>query len=139
MGVGQVVERAVAYGVRGESVDGHNALEVYDVMHRAVQRAYNGEGASLIEMKVSRLTPHSSDDDDRTYRSREELEEAKKFDPLVQFAGELTERGLLNEEKRAALEARATQVVNDAQREAEALPYPDEATIYDFVYATEAD
>ncbi len=135
MAVPRVAERAAAYGLHGETVDGNDALAVYDVMRAAVERAYRGEGASLIEALCYRVTPHSSDDDDRTYRPRAEVEEAKRNDPLIRFANQLTERGILNADIRAEYEARARQTIDAAQREAEAQPYPPPSTLYDDVYA----
>jgi len=135
MAVSRVAIRAEAYGVKGETVDGNSVLDMYDAMRAAVERAYRGDGATLIEARCYRLTPHSSDDDDRTYRSRDEVEEAKKHDPITRFARLLTERELLTPEIIDAYEARARQMVDDAQRYAEAAPYPDESTLYEDVYA----
>lgn len=135
MAVSHVAERAVAYGVRGVTVDGTDILAVYDVMHEAVQRAYNGEGATLVEAKCYRLTPHSSDDDDRTYRPREEVEEAKRADPILRFERYLSERGILSEAIKQEYEARARQMVDEAQRYAENAPYPEESSLYEDVYA----
>jgi 2-oxoisovalerate dehydrogenase E1 component alpha subunit len=79
----------------------------------------------LVEAKVYRLTPHSSDDDDRTYRSREEVEEFKQRDPLHAFRAVLLERKALTPEEDAALEARAKEQVEEAVRAGEAAPYPE--------------
>lgn len=135
MAVSHVAERAVAYGVHGVTVDGTDILAVYNVMHEAVQRAYNGEGATLIEAKCYRLTPHSSDDDDRTYRPREEVEEAKRADPILRFERSLSERGILTDAIKQEYEARARQMVDEAQRYAENAPYPEESSLYEDIYA----
>ncbi len=135
MAVSHVAERAVAYGVHGVTVDGTDILAVYDVMHEAVQRAYNGKGATLIEAKCYRLTPHSSDDDDRTYRPREEVEEAKRADPILRFERYLSERGILTDAIKQEYEARARQMVDEAQRYAENAPYPEESSLYEDIYA----
>jgi 2-oxoisovalerate dehydrogenase E1 component alpha subunit len=137
MAVHTVAERADAYGVRGVLADGNDVLLMYDVMSEAVDRAYRREGATLIEAKTYRLTPHSSDDDDRTYRSREEVEQWKLKDPIQHFEGQLMERGLLSAAERSDYDAKARQIVDEAQRQAEQLPYPDENTIYDKLYASE--
>jgi 2-oxoisovalerate dehydrogenase E1 component alpha subunit len=135
MAVPRVAERAAAYGLHGDTVDGNDALAIYDVMRAAVERAYRGDGPSLIEARCYRVTPHSSDDDDRTYRPRAEVEEAKRNDPVSRFAATLTERGILTDDVRADYEARARQMIDAAQREAEALPYPPPSTLYEDVYA----
>lgn len=135
MAVSHVAERAIAYGVRGVTVDGTDILAVYDAMRVAVERAYNGEGATLIEAKCYRLTPHSSDDDDRTYRPREEVEEAKRADPILRFERYLTERSILSNALKQDYEQRARQIVDEAQRYAENAPYPEENSLYEDVYA----
>jgi 2-oxoisovalerate dehydrogenase E1 component alpha subunit len=138
MAVASVAERAEGYGVKGESIDGNDILAVYDTMKAAVERAYNGGGATLVEAKTYRLTPHSSDDDDRTYRSRAEVEEAKRHDPILRFDAVLTERGILTEDLRRDYERSIRSLIDDAQHYAEQLPYPDEAIIYEKLFA-EAD
>ncbi|PMU47525.1 2-oxoisovalerate dehydrogenase, partial [Pseudomonas sp. GP01-A3] len=72
----KVSDRAIGYGMPGFTVDGNDPLEVYRVTKEAADRARRGEGPTLIEAVSYRLTAHSSDDDDRIYRSREEVEEA---------------------------------------------------------------
>jgi len=108
---------------------------MYDAMKEAVDRAYSGNGATLVEAKTYRLTPHSSDDDDRSYRSREEVEEWKHKDPVHRFQLVLMERGILTQAKIDEFEARARQIVDAAQREAESLPYPPESFALEGVYA----
>jgi len=138
MAIKSVAERAIGYGVHGDTIDGNDILAVYDTLKAAIERAYRGDGATLIEAKTYRLTPHSSDDDDRTYRSRAEVEEAKHKDPILRFEHLLTERGILTEALRTEYEQRARTEIDDAQRYVEQLPYPDDAALYEHVYA-EAD
>lgn len=73
MHIEDVATRALGYGIPGVVVDGQDVLAVYNVMQDAVARARRGEGPTLIEAKTYRIVPHSSDDDDRLYRSREEV------------------------------------------------------------------
>jgi 2-oxoisovalerate dehydrogenase E1 component alpha subunit len=135
MAIKTVSERATAYGVEGITVDGNDILAVYDVMKAAVARAYKGEGSTLVEARCYRLTPHSSDDDDRTYRPREEVEEAKRAEPVSHFEGRLMARGILTAALKADYEARALQMINEAQRAAESAAYPEEAEIYNHLFA----
>lgn len=135
MAVASVADRATAYGMPGVKVDGNDILAVYDVVHEAVQRAYSGEGATLIEAKTYRIVPHSSDDDDRSYRSREEVELWKRDDPILQLRGVLIERGILDQRQIDSYESQARDTLNEAQRFAEAAPYPEESTLYGSVYA----
>ncbi len=135
MAVGDVADRAPAYGVRGIVVDGNDILKVYDVVSDAVQRAYRGEGATLIEAKTYRIVPHSSDDDDRSYRTREEVELWKRRDPIHYFQEKLMARGVLDQALIIEYESRAKQAVDEAQRIAESAPYPPDEQLYGKVYA----
>ena len=129
-----IVERAEAYGVKGVSVDGNDPLKMYDAMKEAVERAYAGEGATCIEAKCHRLVPHSSDDDDRSYRSPEELKGIKEEDPLPQYRDYLMSEGILTEEIDKDYEARIKQIVNEAHQAAEAADYPNPADHLDYMH-----
>ncbi|GIL13537.1 MAG: 2-oxoisovalerate dehydrogenase subunit alpha [Chloroflexota bacterium] len=135
MAVPHVADRAAAYGVKGVWVDGNDVLAVYDVMAEAAQRAYRGEGPTLVEAKTYRPVPHSSDDDDRSYRSREEVEEWKKKDPILRFEKHLMDEGILTQEQLDEYETRARAAVDHAQHAAEAAPDPDETDALGEVYA----
>jgi 2-oxoisovalerate dehydrogenase E1 component alpha subunit len=139
MAVTNVADRAEAYGVKGVVVDGNDILAVYDVMKASADRAYRGDGATLVEAKTYRITPHSSDDDDRSYRSREEVEIWKSKDPIVRYQKLLFDRGILTQAKLNEFESRARKIVDQAQREAEDAPYPSESTAFTGVYAEPAD
>lgn len=127
MAVAHVADRAAAYGLEGIIVDGNDVLASYDAMMYAVERAYSGDGPTLVEAKTYRPVPHSSDDDDRSYRTREEVEEWKRKDPIQRFQDVLMERGILNEAMLEEYEVRARQSVDEAQKAAEDAPYPDVA------------
>ncbi|MEQ7049935.1 thiamine pyrophosphate-dependent dehydrogenase E1 component subunit alpha [Paenibacillaceae sp. P-4] len=117
-----IADRAKGYGFPGISVDGNDLLEVYKVTKEAADRARRGEGPTLIETVLYRLVPHSSDDDDRTYRSREEVEEAKKRDPLITFSNYLKASGLLDEHKDMEIHDRLRMKVDEATEYAENAP-----------------
>ncbi|MGZ8584246.1 MAG: thiamine pyrophosphate-dependent dehydrogenase E1 component subunit alpha [Actinomycetota bacterium] len=99
MAVDNVADRAAGYGFPGVVVDGNDVLACYAAMTTAVERAQAGEGPTLIEAKTYRFFPHTSDDDDRSYRSREEVEEAKHHDPLHLFEHTLRKAGVLEKER----------------------------------------
>lgn len=134
MAVPNVADRARAYGFRGESMDGNDALAVYQTTRWAVDRCRRGDGPKLIEAKTYRLVPHSSSDDDRRYRSRAELEEWAKKDPLDRFRKYLQEQGLLDEEGAQELRARAEAETLEAADYAESQPFaaPEEALTHVF-------
>lgn len=133
--VSSIADRAAAYGVQGIVCDGNDVIASYNAMRQAVERAYNGEGATLIEAKTTRLVPHSSDDDDRTYRPREELEAQKKRDPLPRFQKYLMDEGILTQTTLDEYEAKIKDIINTAHREAEAAPYPEAEAALGDVYA----
>ncbi|MFN8372114.1 MAG: thiamine pyrophosphate-dependent dehydrogenase E1 component subunit alpha [Anaerolineae bacterium] len=135
MAVSNVADRATGYGVKGVVVDGNDVLTCYDVLKEAVERAYNGEGSTLVEAKTYRITPHSSDDDDRIYRSREEVEEWKKKDPILRFQRHLLKESILTQADIDTYEARAKAEVDAAQADAEAAPYPAPEAALGEVYA----
>jgi 2-oxoisovalerate dehydrogenase E1 component alpha subunit len=125
MAVPNVADRAAAYGMPGVIVDGNDVIASYVALKQAFDRARAGDGPTLVEAKTYRPVPHSSDDDDRTYRSREEVEAWKKKDPLLRAREALTARGLLDEAGDKELQERATAEVEDAHEFAEAQPFPD--------------
>ena len=119
-----IADRAKGYGFSGISVDGNDPLEVYAAMSKAVEKARSGEGPTLIEAVTYRLVPHSSDDDDRSYRSREEVEEAKKKDPVLAFSRYLKATGVMSEESETEIAGMIAKDVDEATEYAENAPYP---------------
>ncbi|HKE53596.1 MAG TPA: thiamine pyrophosphate-dependent dehydrogenase E1 component subunit alpha [Actinomycetota bacterium] len=96
MAIQNVADRASGYGFPGVVVDGNDVLACYAAMKTAVDRARAGDGPTLIEAKTYRYFPHTSDDDDRSYRTREEVEEAKHNDPIARFAQTLKDQGVMD-------------------------------------------
>ncbi|MDG4655621.1 thiamine pyrophosphate-dependent dehydrogenase E1 component subunit alpha [Ectobacillus antri] len=131
----KVSDRAIGYGMPGFTVDGNDPLEVYKAVKEAADRGRRGEGPTLIETISYRLTAHSSDDDDRAYRSREEVEEAKQKDPIYTFGLYLKEVGLLTDELEKQITNEIMQVVNEATDYAEKAPYADPESALKHVYA----
>ncbi|HVN56564.1 MAG TPA: thiamine pyrophosphate-dependent dehydrogenase E1 component subunit alpha [Anaerolineaceae bacterium] len=125
MAVKSVAEKACGLGLPGVSVDGTDVFSVYRVVKEAVDRARRGGGPTVIEALAYRITPHSSDDDDRSYRTREEVEEHKKKDPLLIARTYLETRGILSADAYRELEDRARKMVEEAIRQAGEAPYPD--------------
>jgi 2-oxoisovalerate dehydrogenase E1 component alpha subunit len=82
-----------------------------------------------------RLTPHSSDDDDRRYRPESDREEARHKDPINVFGGFLRTYNLLDEKVEAAMRDRVAKVVAEALEQAEAAAEPSAETAFDHVYA----
>jgi 2-oxoisovalerate dehydrogenase E1 component alpha subunit len=133
--VANVADRAAGYGIPGVVVDGTDVLACYAAAREAVDRARAGEGPTLIEAKVTRLTAHSSDDQQTKYRSEEELAAERARDPLPVFRGQLADAGVLTEQVEARVAADVKAAVDDATEYAEAQPDPDPATATRYVYA----
>lgn len=131
----RVADRASGYGFPGITVDGNDVLAVFKAGRDAVLRALDGGGPTLIEALTYRINPHSSDDDDRAYRSREEVELAKQKDALVTFAEYLRQVGVLTASNEAQLSHEVTNEVDAATAYAEAALSPDPADAMKFVYA----
>ncbi|MFC3039008.1 thiamine pyrophosphate-dependent dehydrogenase E1 component subunit alpha [Virgibacillus xinjiangensis] len=129
-----VADRAASYGMPGVSVDGNDPLSVYEAVKEARDRAVNGEGPSLIEAVTYRFTAHSSDDDDRSYRESQEVEEAKKKDGLKMFASYLTEQGILTDKIEERMLNDIKRAVDEATDYAEDAPYAAAESALDFVY-----
>lgn len=132
-----VTDRAAGYGMPGVSVDGNNPLEVYKAVKEARERALRGEGGTLIEARTYRLVPHSSDDDDRTYRSREEVEEARKKEPVAAFREYLLSEGIIDKDALVQMEKKVLDEIDEATRYAEAAPYPEPESALLYVYGKE--
>jgi 2-oxoisovalerate dehydrogenase E1 component alpha subunit len=125
MAVKSAAEKACGLGLPGVAVDGTNIFAMYEAVKSAVDQARAGHGPTLIEARMYRMTPHSSDDDDRAYRSRAEVEEHKKLDPLLVGRTALELAGVLDEKNLAELETRAKDMIDEAVKYAEKAPYPD--------------
>lgn len=132
-----VAARAVGYGMPGVTVDGSDVLACFGAAREAHARARAGEGPTLIEAKVVRLTSHSSDDDQRRYRDPSEVEGLKEHDPLPRFADQLRQLGILTDPIEERLRAEVKAEVNEASRRAEARPDPEPETAAGGVYAAE--
>ncbi len=135
MAVDSVASRAAGYGMPGIEVDGCDILAVYEATAQARRRAHSGLGPTFIEAHVERYLPHTSDDDDTRYRSRDELEAARKRDPLVIFAARLRDAAILTDGLDADFRADARRIVNDATDAVESAPYPKDDDFLSHVYA----
>jgi 2-oxoisovalerate dehydrogenase E1 component alpha subunit len=137
MAVKSVADKACGLGLNGVTVDGTDVFAVHRIMSQLVEDARSGKGPALVEARMYRITPHSSDDDDRTYRSREEVEESKKSDPILVARNAVEREGVLKPKEIDELEEKAKEMVDDAVKYAEAAPYPDPDEAAYPVYAEE--
>jgi 2-oxoisovalerate dehydrogenase E1 component alpha subunit len=140
MAVEDVADRAEGYGFPGVVVDGNDVLACYGAMKTAHERARSGGGPTLIEAKTYRFLGHTSDDDDKTYRPRDEVEEARHHDPLERFAAHLRETGVLDEPSAAAMRVEVKEQVDTAIATAWEAPdpLPESALRHVFAEGTDA-
>jgi TPP-dependent pyruvate/acetoin dehydrogenase alpha subunit len=126
-------DRAPAYGLPAEVVDGNDVVAVLEATTRAVERARAGDGPTIIEALTYRQYGHSRSDPAK-YRPKEEVEEWLRRDPLTLLAERLRGDGVA-EEAVEERRKRAQEVVAAAVEAAKAAPPPDEATAFTDVWA----
>lgn len=136
---GSVATRAEGYGIPGIEVDGNDVLQVYGVMAAAVDRARNGEGPTLVEAKTYRYYAHTSDDDDKLYRTAEEVELWRRKDPITVLRQYLVESRLLDEATEESIDIEVTDVVAAAVADAESAKDPTDALSYVYAAPIEPD
>ncbi len=135
MAVQDVAVRAAGYGIQGVIVDGFDPLAVYAAVRSARERALNGGGATLVEAQCYRFLSHTTDDDDRTYRSRAEVDAQRELDPVPRFEQRLVEEGVLSADAAAQLRSSISAEVNACTDAIEAEALPDPSDLYGNVYA----
>ncbi len=134
--ISDLVDRAVAYGIPGVQADGQDVLAVYEVARAAVERARNGGGPTLLELKTYRFTGHAiSNPICAIGRPDEEVAEWKTRDPIVLFERYLLDHGLCVADELRALDGAAQDRVDAAVAFAEASPAPRPETALEDVYA----
>ena len=137
-----IADRACAYDMPGEVVDGMDVLAVREAVSRAIERARQGEGPSLIECQTYRWYGHSRSDP-RAYRTKDEEAAWKARDPIPTFAAHLVESGICTQDEIDALEERVEDAIEEATQFALDSAMPPAEELENFVYApfkwTEAD
>jgi len=132
--VEHISDRACAYDIPGEFVDGNDVFAVYDAVKRAAERARKGEGPTLIEALTYRWKGHSRSDR-QAYRTREEVKQWQVKDPIPRFANALIAAGMLDKPQLETIQAKAREHIEAALAFAEASPEPDISTILEGLYA----
>ena len=127
--VAPIAARAAAYGIPGARVDGRDPRLCAQAAHEALARARAGGGPTLLEFTVDRLDPHTSSDDDRTYRPPEDLAAMRSADPLPSWRSHLIEVGDASASELADIDAWIAAEVEQASEEAEAAAPPEAATL----------
>jgi TPP-dependent pyruvate/acetoin dehydrogenase alpha subunit len=119
----QISQRAATYGIRGETIDGNDALTVYDAALRAAEECRNGNGPVLLELLTYRRTGHSRRDPCH-YQPKDERDDWFSRDPIERFATVLIERGLANEEILTRIQEKIKTQLNEAIEQAKTARLP---------------
>ncbi len=132
--VTDVVEHACSYDMAAELVNGMDALAMYAATQRAVERARQGGHPTLLEVRTYRFMGHSmSDPLHGVYRTKDEVEEQKKRDPISQLTAKLKEDGALDQAGLDALDAEVRAEVEEAVKFADESPDPEPAELFTHV------
>lgn len=133
--VEHIYQRAAAYGIPGLFVeDGNNVLDVYKDFQEAVEHVRSGKGPVLIESVTYRWLGHSSSDPGK-YRTREEVEEWKKKDPIENLRNYLIENQIASADELEAIQAQVKEAVEESVRFAENSPLPPLESAFADIYA----
>ena len=114
-------------------VDGMNPVKVAEALDEAIERARSNKGPTLLEMKTYRYRGHSMSDAQK-YRTKSEVEEYKKIDPISQVKKIIVDKKYLNTNEISSIEERVKSQILECEKFAEESPYPDISVIYDAVY-----
>lgn len=133
MAIDNISERGAAYGIPGVTVEGNDADAVYRACQEAVDRARSGNGPTLVESVTYRWKGHSKSDKN-LYRTKEEIEEWRAKDPIVQFENKAIERGSLTREDADHIAAAVRDKIRVAIQEATQAPDSDPAELLSSVY-----
>jgi pyruvate dehydrogenase E1 component alpha subunit len=133
--VTDLYKKAEAYGIHGEQVNGMDVLAVREAVGRAVERARREKSPSFLEIRTYRFRGHSMRDPAAAvYRTREEVEEWKKSDPIVLFWDKLSQEGVITDQEYKDMDKEVVQVIEEAVRYAEASPEPPLSELLTDVY-----
>jgi 2-oxoisovalerate dehydrogenase E1 component alpha subunit len=133
--VPDVAAKAAGYGMPGVIVDGNDLFAVFAAAREAAERARAGGGPTLLECKTYRLRPHSNADDDRKYRSAEEVTQWRARDPILRLESYLLTHGIASREELDEMRRAARAEVDEATTRADGTPQPPPESIYDHLYA----
>ncbi len=128
-----IYKLADAYDMPADKVDGMTPEAVHDSVARAVKRAKEGDGPTLLEMKTYRYKGHSISDPQK-YRSKEEVDEYKNQDPITKVAHTILENGYASQEELQAIDQKINAIVEESVRFAEESPWPSDDEVLKDVY-----
>ncbi|MCK9503477.1 MAG: pyruvate dehydrogenase (acetyl-transferring) E1 component subunit alpha [Porticoccaceae bacterium] len=134
-GAATLAQKAIAAGIPGEQVDGNDFIAVHAAVSEALQRAYDGKGATLIEAICYRLSDHTTADDATRYRPAEELKQAWQQEPIKRLQTYLHQCGLWSAEREQGLQAEVQEAVAKAVAAYQQLPPAVPESLFEYVFA----
>src|SRR5688572_21944770 len=126
-------KKAEGFGVPGHKCDGMDVLDTHKVIDEALTCAREDRKPQLVEAVTYRFRGHSMADPEE-YRTKEQVEEWRKRDPIVTFGKRLVDEGALAEKDLEKLDEEAMHTVDEAVKFADKSPFPDLDSLYDDVY-----
>ena len=130
-----IAQKAIAYGFDGIQVDGNDLFAVIAATREAAEKARAGGGPTLIEGVTFRFGPHTTADDPTKYRTEKDIEPWKPLDPMVRLRLYLKGKNLWSEEVEQRMSEEAQKEIDEAVKEAEAVPAPGVEDIFKYVFA----
>ncbi len=130
-----IAQKAIAYGFDGIQVDGNDLFGVIAATKEAVDKARSGGGPTLIEGVTFRFGPHTTADDPTKYRTENEIEPWKPLDPMIRLRLYLKGKGLWSEEVEQRMTEESQKEIDQAVKDAEAVPPPEIEEIFKYVFA----
>lgn len=134
-GAQTLAQKAFGAGIRGEQVDGNDAIALHQVLELALERAREGKGPSLIEAISYRLADHTTADDATRYRDNEELKAAWEREPVKRLRNYLHSEGLWDEEQEKCWQEEVNRMVQEAADAYLAIPPQPVESMFDHLYA----
>jgi pyruvate dehydrogenase E1 component alpha subunit len=125
--------RGEGFGVPGLRCDGMDVVETYQVMREAIRRARDDRQPILVEAVTYRFRGHSMADPEE-YRTKEQVAEWRKRDPITSFGDELVQAGALQEGEPERMDEATVSRVDDAVAFADGAPFPPPESLYDNIY-----
>ena len=126
----------LGYEMPCEPVDGMNPVSVAEKVYEAVERARRGEGPTFLDIRTYRYRGHSMSDAQH-YRTKEEVEEYKKIDPITQVLDVIKAKKYATDAEIEAIDERVKDLVAECEKFANESPFPEKNVMYDVVYEQE--
>jgi len=130
-----LADKAVGYGMPGVRVDGGDVLAVYEAVRDAAERGRRGDGPTFVEAVTYRAAPHATADDPSAYIDPERVEEERGRECVGRYEAYLRRLGVLSDDLATEIKAEAAEVMRRGIAEAETLPDPDPAVVFEWAYA----